>query len=77
MTDFLKEKIEHAKGKAVEAVSQYKNDVLFASFRVKTEIDHRNYIGLPHVQESEIYDEMKEELAYLDELIKKIREIDL
>lgn len=76
MTDMINGTIEKAKEKAISAVSQYRTDVFTSMVRLHIEIDNKDFIGLPHEQESEIYEEMDKSLKYIDELMKKIKEIE-
>ena len=44
--------------------------------KLRIEMDNKDFIGLPHEQESEIYAEMDESLKYIDKLMEKIKEIE-
>lgn len=76
MTDLVKGTIEKAKEKAISTVSQYRTDVFASMIKLRIEIDNKDFIGLPHEQESEIYVEMDESLKYIDKLMEKIKEIE-
>ena len=76
MTDLVKGTIEKAKEKAISIVSQYRTDVFASMIKLRIEIDNKDFIGLPHEQESEIYAEMDESLKYIDKLMEKIKEIE-
>ena len=76
MTDLVKGTIEKAKEKAISTVSQYRTDVFASMIKLRIEMDNKDFIGLPHEQESEIYAEMGESLKYIDKLMEKIKEID-
>ena len=76
MTDMVKGTIEKAKEKAISTVSQYRTDVFASMIKLRIEIDNKDFIGLPHEQESEIYAEMDESLKYIDKLMEKIKEIE-
>ena len=76
MTDLVKGTIEKAKEKAISTISQYRTDVFASMIKLRIEIDNKDFIGLPHEQESEIYAEMDESLKYIDTLMEKIKEIE-
>ena len=76
MTDLAKGTIDKAKEKAISTISQYRTDVFASMVKLRIEIDNRDFIGLPHVQESEIYKEMEESMNYIDKLMEKIKEIE-
>ena len=76
MTDLVKGTIEKAKEKAISTVSQYRTDVFASIIKLRIDIDNKDFIGLPHEQESEIYAEMDESLKYIDKLMEKIKEIE-
>lgn len=76
MTDLIKGTIEKAKEKAISTVSQYRTDVFTSMISLSIEMDNKDFIGLPHEQESEIYTEMDESLKYIDKLMEKIKEIE-
>ena len=76
MTDLVKETIEKAKEKAISTVSQYRTDVLTSMIKLRIEMNNKDFIGLPHEQESEIYAEMDESLKCIDKLMEKIKEIE-
>ena len=76
MTDLAKGTIEKAKEKAISTISQYRTDVFASMIKLRIEIDNKDFIGLPHEQESEIYAEMDESLKYIDKLMEKIKEIE-
>lgn len=76
MTDLAKGTIDKAKEKAISTISQYRTDVFASMVKLRIEIDNRDFIGLPHAQESEIYNEMDESLKYIDKLMEKIKEIE-
>ena len=76
MTDLVKGTIAKAKEKAISTVSQYRTDVLTSMIKLRIEMDNKDFIGLPHEQESEIYAEMDESLKYIDKLMEEIKEIE-
>ena len=76
MTDLVKETIEKAKEKAISTVSQYRTDVFASMIKLRIEMDSKDFIGLPHEQESEIYEEIDESLKYIDKLMEKIKEME-
>ena len=76
MTDLAKGTIEKAKEKAISTISQYRTDVLTSMIKLRIEMNNKDFIGLPHEQESEIYAEMDESLKYIDKLMEKIKEIE-
>ena len=76
MTDLVKETIEKAKEKAISTISQYRTDVLTSMIKLRIEMNNKDFIGLPHEQESEIYEEIDESLKYIDKLMEKIKEIE-
>lgn len=76
MTDLAKGTIEKAKEKAISTISQYRTDVSTSMIKLRIEMDNKDFIGLPHEQESEIYAEMDESLKYIDKLMEKIKEIE-
>ena len=76
MTDMAKGTIEKAKEKAIYTISQYRTDVFTSMIKLRIEMDNKDFIGLPHEQESEIYAEMDESLKYIDKLMEKIKEIE-
>ena len=76
MTDLVKGTIEKAKEKAISTVSQYRTDVFASMIKLRIEMNSKDFIGLPHDQESEIYEEMDESLKYIDKLMEKIKEIE-
>ena len=76
MTDLVKGTIEKAKEKAISTVSKYRTDVFTSMIKLRIEMDNKDFIWLPHEQESEIYAEMDESLKYIDKLMEKIKEIE-
>lgn len=76
MTDLVKGTVDKAKEKAISTISQYRTDVFASMINLRIEIDNKDFIGLPHAQESEIYNEMDESLKYIDKLMEKIKEIE-
>ena len=76
MTDLVKGTIEKAKEKAISTISQYRTGVLTSLIKLRIEMNNKDFIGLPHEQESEIYAEMDESLKYIDKLMEKIKEIE-
>ena len=76
MTDMAKGTIEKAKEKAMSTISQYRTDVFASMIKLRIEMNNKDFIGLPHEQESEIYAEMDESLKYIDKLMEKIKEIE-
>ena len=67
---------EKAKEKAISTISQYRTDVFASMIKLRIEMDNKDFIGLPHEQESEIYEEIDESLKYIDKLMEKIKEIE-
>lgn len=76
MTDLVKGTIEKAKEKAISTISQYRTDVFTSMISLRIEMNSKGFIGIPHEQESEIYEEMDESLKYIDKLMEKIKEIE-
>ena len=76
MTDLVKGTIEKAKEKAISTISQYRTDVLTSMIKLRIEMNNKDFIGLPHEQESEIYEEIDESLKYIDKLMEEIKEIE-
>ena len=76
MTDLVKGTIEKAKEKAISTISQYRTDVFTSMIKLRIDMNNKDFIGLPHEQESEIYAEMDESLKYIDKLMKKIKGIE-
>lgn len=76
MTDLVAQTIEKAKDKATSAISQYRTDIMMGMIRLRIENDNKDFIGIPHEQESNICDEMDESLNYIDRLIENIKAIE-
>ena len=77
MTDLIKQAEEMAKEKATSSISQYRTYVFTSMVKLHVEIDNKDFIGLPHEQETQTYDEMNESLKCIDELVKKIKAIEI
>lgn len=76
MTDLVKQTVENAKQKALSAISQYRTDIMMKMIRLRIENDNKDFIGIPHVQESDICDEMDESLKYIDKLVENIKSME-
>lgn len=76
MTDLVKQTVENAKQKALSAISQYRTDIMMKMIQLRIENDNKDFIGTPHVQESDICDEMDESLKYIDKLVENIKSME-
>lgn len=77
MTDLAKQIIETVKEKALSSISQYRTDIMMKMIQLHIENDNKDFIGIPHAQESNIYDEMDESLKYIDRLAENIKMMEL